>query len=291
MPEISTAALRLCAHEVLRPRLPRLAALLASGLSAAMPKKPNVLFIAVDDLNDWVGYLRPQRADEDAEHRPARRRWASAFTRSYCAAPVCNPSRAALMSGLRPSTTGVYDNGNDWRTVIPEDTDADARTFRKAGYFVCGAGKIYHEAYRRRSEWDDYLENEGGDAQGARGPKRRRRRHQVRAARLQGRGPARLEDHRTTASSSSARSTTSRSSSPSACTSRTCPGTCRGSTTTCSRSTSIELPPYLENDLDDVPPAGVKMAKPEGDHAAIARSPAAGRKPCRATWRRSPSPT
>src|SRR5205823_13355841 len=84
------------------------------------------------------------------------------FTRSYCAAPSCHPSRAALMSGLRPSTSGVYDNPNDWRTAIPADLTLPT-AFRKAGYFVCGAGKIYHDGFPRRTEWDDYLAHEGPD--------------------------------------------------------------------------------------------------------------------------------
>src|SRR4051812_20825496 len=98
-----------------------LAALLtATAATAADAKKPNVLFIAVDDLRDWVGYLdkNPQAITPNIDKLAAR---GVAFTRSYCAAPVCNPSRAALMSGLRPFTTGVYDNGNDWRTAIPQD--------------------------------------------------------------------------------------------------------------------------------------------------------------------------
>ncbi|MEI6232652.1 MAG: sulfatase [Planctomycetota bacterium] len=123
------------------------------------PARSNVLFIAVDDLRDWVGYLgrNPQTKTPNIDRLAAR---GVAFTRSYCAAPVCNPSRAALMSGLRPSTTGVYENNNDWRTVIGEDKTLTT-TFREAGYFVCGAGKIYHEAYPRRSEWDDYLDRKG----------------------------------------------------------------------------------------------------------------------------------
>src|SRR3989440_732963 len=136
------------------------AALGAGPACAADSKKPNVLFVAVDDLRDWVGYLghNPQALTPNIDKLAAR---GMHFTRSYCAAPVCNPSRAALMSGLRPFTSGVYENSNDWRTVISEELPLTT-TFRKAGYFVAGAGKIYHEAYRRRSEWDDYLENEGG---------------------------------------------------------------------------------------------------------------------------------
>src|SRR6266576_2420092 len=97
--------------------------LLAFALPAAQaapPQKPNVLFIAVDDLRDWVGYLgrNPQTITPHLDKLAAR---GVRFTRSYCAAPSCNPSRAALMSGLRPFTTGVYENNNDWRRVISQD--------------------------------------------------------------------------------------------------------------------------------------------------------------------------
>src|SRR5262245_761771 len=70
---------------------------------------PNVLFIAVDDLNHWVGYLgrNNQTLTPNIDRLAKQGVW---FTHSYCAAPVCNPSRTALMSGLRPGSTGVYDN-------------------------------------------------------------------------------------------------------------------------------------------------------------------------------------
>ena len=139
--------------------------LISSGILAAdqPAAKPNVLFVAIDDLRDWVGYLgrNPQTSTPNIDKLAAR---GVRFTRSYCAAPVCNPSRAALMSGLRPSTSGVYENGNDWRTAISQDLPLTT-TFRKAGYLVFGAGKIYHGAYPRRAEWDDYLEIEGRDPQ------------------------------------------------------------------------------------------------------------------------------
>ena len=73
-------------------------------------KQPNVLFIAIDDLNHWVGHL-----GRNVQTRtPNIDRLASegvSFTNAYCTAPACNPSRASLMSGLRPSTTGCYFNG------------------------------------------------------------------------------------------------------------------------------------------------------------------------------------
>ncbi len=133
----------------------------SQAAEANKPSRPNVLFIAVDDLNHWVGYLHrnPQTITPNIDRLASR---GVRFTRSYCAAPSCNPSRAALMSGLRPSTTGVYENNDDWRPHIPLDLPLTT-TFRKAGYYVAGSGKIYHGSYPRREEWDDYLESEGKD--------------------------------------------------------------------------------------------------------------------------------
>lgn len=124
-------------------------------LSAASNPRPNVLFIAVDDLNHWVGYLgrNSQTLTPNLDRLAKRGVW---FTRSYCAAPVCNPSRAALMSGLRPGASGVYDNSENFQPAIPTDITLTTQ-FRKAGYFVCGAGKIFHSSVYRPEEWDDWL--------------------------------------------------------------------------------------------------------------------------------------
>lgn len=131
----------------------------APAIAADAPAKPNVLFIAVDDLRDWVGYLgrNPQAKTPNIDRLAAR---GVAFTRSYCAAPVCNPSRAALMSGMRPGTTGVYENDDDWRKVIAPGLTLNAH-LRASGYTVIGSGKIYHEAFTRHLDWDGYLEDEG----------------------------------------------------------------------------------------------------------------------------------
>ncbi|MBL8848781.1 MAG: sulfatase [Planctomycetaceae bacterium] len=137
--------------------------LLAAGsmLHAAEEARPNVLFIAVDDLNDWVGFLdgNTQTITPNLDRLAAR---GVTLTRAYCAAPLCNPSRTALMSGLRPSTSGVYTNGNDFRPAIGEELMLTT-AFRKAGYYTAGAGKIYHERFARHAEWDDYLEDHGRD--------------------------------------------------------------------------------------------------------------------------------
>lgn len=77
------------------------------------------------------------------------------FASAHTAAPACNPSRAALMSGLRPSTTGVYDNTVDWRPYIGRDKTL-ITLFRVNGYTTLGAGKIYHGGFARNDEWDEY---------------------------------------------------------------------------------------------------------------------------------------
>src|SRR5690606_19895469 len=70
-------------------------------------------------------------------------------------APACNPSRAALMSGVRPSTSGCYLNSDPWKDHIPEGLGLSAQ-FKNAGYFTAGAGKIYHSSSRYANEWHEY---------------------------------------------------------------------------------------------------------------------------------------
>src|SRR5688572_9099062 len=86
----------------------------AAVSEAASESKPNVLSIAIDDLNDWVGCLgtQPDVKTPNIDRLAAR---GMLFTKAYCAAPVCNPSRAALLTGKRPSTSGVYENQQPMR--------------------------------------------------------------------------------------------------------------------------------------------------------------------------------
>ena len=82
-------------------------------LSAKEPS-PNVLFIAVDDLNDWVNCMGGRKG----VHTPNLDRLAARgtlFTNAHCSAPACNPSRVAVMTGVAPASSGVYNNGQDWR--------------------------------------------------------------------------------------------------------------------------------------------------------------------------------
>ncbi|MCZ6673205.1 MAG: sulfatase [Verrucomicrobia bacterium] len=123
-------------------------------LSAA--DRPNVLFIAVDDLNVWVTHLgRNQQAMTPNIDRLASR--GITFEHAYCAVPACEPSRAALMSGQRPWTTGCYRNSDEWLQIIPEGQGLSMR-FKEAGYHTVGAGKIYHSDERFESEWTEYMD-------------------------------------------------------------------------------------------------------------------------------------
>lgn len=105
--------------------------------------RPNVLFLCVDDMKDWVNCLGGY---EGTVHTPNIDRLAkrsSLFTNAHCASPKCAPSRAAIMSGMRPSTTGLYDNGHWWLPNLP-DVVTIPKHFGNHGYHVVGAGKIFH---------------------------------------------------------------------------------------------------------------------------------------------------
>lgn len=131
----------------------------ATAEEIAAAKQPNVLFIAIDDLRDWVGYLGNKQVKTPNLDRLSTR--GVHFTRSYCASPCCNPSRAAVLTGLRPGQSGVYNNGDDWRKIVPKGTVTLPLHFKQHGYYVAGAGKIYHGIFNRLSDWDDYLTERG----------------------------------------------------------------------------------------------------------------------------------
>lgn len=118
---------------------------------------PNVLMIVVDDMNDWIGCLG---GHPDA-HTPNIDRLAKRgvlFTNAHCAAPVCNPSRVATLTGLRPSTTGIYDNSVKWHEKLT-NANSIPQHFKQNGYQVLGGGKVYHHmpGFNRSSDWDTYF--------------------------------------------------------------------------------------------------------------------------------------
>jgi len=135
-----------------------LAALAGAAVAAARPvSRRNVLFIAIDDLNDWVGCLggHPDVKTPHLDRLAAR---GLLFTNAHCAAPLCNPSRAALMTGIRPSRSGVYDNRQPFRKAAPaREAVTLAQHFMAQGYRVVGGGKIFHGAFPDPASWQEYF--------------------------------------------------------------------------------------------------------------------------------------
>ena len=119
-------------------------ALAGAGFAAgAGADRPNVLSISVDDMNDWTQGLGGYSG---TVHTPNQERLASRgvnFNNAHCPAPWCAPSRAATFLGLRPSTTGVYNNGQWWKPAHPDVVTMPAH-FRGNGYRTVGAGKLLH---------------------------------------------------------------------------------------------------------------------------------------------------
>ena len=110
-------------------------------------RKPNVLFIAIDDLNDWTGVLKgnPQAKTPHMDKLASR---GMVFTNAHCAAPACGPSRAAIMSGIRPSTSGNYVNRNSLtKNPILNNSVLLPEFFQQNGYYTAGAGKLFHGAH------------------------------------------------------------------------------------------------------------------------------------------------
>lgn len=120
-------------------------------------KKPNVLFIAVDDLNDWVGYLGGHR-QASTPHIDALAKEGVAFMHAYCSAPVCGPSRTALMYGIYPHKSGSYGHHKVYepKALIPQERVPLNLAFQNNGYYTAGCGKIFHGSYREARGWHEY---------------------------------------------------------------------------------------------------------------------------------------
>ncbi len=129
----------------MKPRplsLPWLCLLISPLLhAAATDPRPNVLFIAVDDLGNVL-----HSAGDPLASTPHLDRLAATgvrFDRAYCQIPLCNPSRASVLTGLRPDTTGVYDLNRHFRTTLPNVVTLPQH-FKNHGWFTARVGKIYH---------------------------------------------------------------------------------------------------------------------------------------------------
>ena len=129
----------------------------------AASQLPNILILSVDDMNDWVGCL----GGYEGVHTPNIDRLAKRgvlFRNAHASSPLCNPSRTALFTGLRASTTGVYDNEQWWRPALPNAVTIP-QYFRKYGYTAVGAGKVLHHnaGFNPPDQWDDFQLQEFDD--------------------------------------------------------------------------------------------------------------------------------
>ena len=118
------------------------------------PSHPNVLFIAIDDLNDWVGCLggHPQTLTPHLDRLAGS---GVLFTNAHCPAPACNPSRTAILTGISPHRSGLYSNRQKMREILP-DAEIMPKTFSRHGYHSAGSGKLLHYFIDAPS-WDDYF--------------------------------------------------------------------------------------------------------------------------------------
>lgn len=140
----------------------QLAATLFVALAGPLPaaetplNRPNILFIAVDDLRLELGCYGVKEIKSPNLDRLASS--GVAFTHAYCQQAVCNPSRASLMTGLRPDSTKVWDLVTDLRKTIP-DVVTLPQHFRQHGYRAVAYGKIYHNTFPDAPSWDEPTHN------------------------------------------------------------------------------------------------------------------------------------
>ncbi|MEM6471445.1 MAG: sulfatase [Planctomycetota bacterium] len=131
--------------------------LVLSG-SVEASERLNVLLLAVDDLNTWL--LDDANRYEGQVVAPNIRQFAASsvvFRHAYAASPYCSPSRTALLSGVSPWKSGVYDNGVNTNASEPlNQATSLPLLFKQGGYFTASYGKIAH-GWKTKGAWDDLL--------------------------------------------------------------------------------------------------------------------------------------
>lgn len=145
----------------LTPYLISLFAVATQVFAAGPLREPNVLFISIDDLNDWEGALEgnPQ---VKTPHMDKLFDQGVLFTNAHCSQPVCNASRNSLLSGIHPSTSGWYGSTTAMRNTYDEvmgDHKMLPQYFKDNGYVTLAAGKVFHQGvsdYKDRTSdfWD-----------------------------------------------------------------------------------------------------------------------------------------
>ena len=134
---------------------------------SAKIQPPNVLFIAIDDLNDWVGCLggHPQAQTPNID---ALAKSGTLFSNAHTQSPLCNPSRTSILTGLRPSTTGIYGLAPWFRNLTEfQDLVSLPQHFAQNGYRTYSTGKIYHGGYGRKENDREFDELGPGASVGA----------------------------------------------------------------------------------------------------------------------------
>ncbi len=121
--------------------------------------KPNILFIAIDDMNDWTGFLggHPQAVTPNMDKLAEK---GVNFTNAHCPAPGCSPSRNALLYGVEPFNSGLYAfyDKDGFHSKLRKETPYVplAQFLKENGYVTFGAGKIHHRSKAAPEEWTDY---------------------------------------------------------------------------------------------------------------------------------------
>ncbi|MDF1826230.1 MAG: sulfatase [Verrucomicrobiales bacterium] len=138
-----------------------LLSLITVSTPGAGSEQPNFLILIIDDLNDYVGALggHPNASTPNLD-RLAKR--GILFTNAHCNAPVCNPSRTSLFTGLRPSSTGITSNRFGWFREVPgfEKVTTLPVALEQEGYATFAFGKTIHhkKAERPDSAWSSSLD-------------------------------------------------------------------------------------------------------------------------------------
>ena len=129
-------------------------------------KRPNILFISIDDLNDWNEPLN----GSNKVFTPFLEKFSKEsvnFTKNYCASPGCNPSRASMLTGIHTYNSGMYSNYQDWRKVpVLGEAITLPEIFKENGYFTAGAGKIYHYSQVHPDSWNEYFPSQNQNMPG-----------------------------------------------------------------------------------------------------------------------------